>query len=97
MAKCSDRSAAPVTPDVYPHGDHAGLAAWWGTAAATAIRRAIAIPPPPDAAWDHDLFHAERAARCAAEHAFKARPDLRPPDSYTRAVNEFRQQHAVKS
>lgn len=42
----------------------------------------------PDDWWYYEA-QAGRMARLAAYHAFKARPDLKPADSYERAVAEY--------
>lgn len=62
------------------------LAASAGREAATSLRKAVT--QPKNEVWDHDFEQAYRMSRAAAEHAFKARPDLRPPDSYELARRE---------
>jgi len=45
--------------------------------------------------WYHEA-QAVRMARIACYHAFKARPELKPMDSYERAVADYRNQpHGV--
>lgn len=50
-----------------------------------------ATPGLDDEDWWYYQEQAVRMARMAAYHAFKARPELKPPDSYDRAVAEYRQ------
>jgi hypothetical protein len=40
--------------------------------------------------WWYYQEHAVRMARLAAYHAFKARPELKPLDSYATAVMQYR-------
>lgn len=62
-------------------------AARFGDEVSRAIVRAVRSPSPVGP--DHELYYAVRMARIAAYHAFKARPDIKPPDSYARAVASF--------
>jgi hypothetical protein len=48
-------------------------------------------PGERDDDWWYYEAQAVRMARMAAYHAFKARPELKPLDSYDRAVSEYRQ------
>lgn len=60
-----------------------------GLEAMESLRRAVSRPVHP--VWDHDGLHAVRMTRLAAHHAFKARPDLAPPDNYTIAKQELKE------
>lgn len=64
------------------------LAERYGGYARDSIARAITEPVNP--VWDHHGLNAVRMARSACEHAFRARPDLRPPDNYELARREAR-------
>lgn len=61
-----------------------------GMVAANAIRvakeRSVEVAP----GWEYWIEQAVRMTRMAVYHAFKARPDLKPPDAYDRAVKGAR-------
>jgi len=64
-----------------------------GTVAGAYMRRAAT--EPVNDVHDYNGLHCVRMARLAVYHAFKARPDLRPPDSYDDAREEFRRRRAA--
>ena len=71
--------------------DELAAAARAGLEAAAAMRHAApdVIVKAPD--WWYYAEQAVRMSRSAAHHAFRARPDLRPPDSYDIAVAAWRE------
>lgn len=62
-------AAHPIT-EALDFSDDRAMAAYWGTEAVRAIRRAVA-QPAPQTIWDHDLDHAVRATKMAWWHALK--------------------------
>ncbi len=70
--------------------EHLARAAKCGDEAAQAARTAVQRCVMVMEGWDYHQEHAKRMARLAAYHAFKARPDLKPPDRYAQAMAEAR-------